>query len=142
MRAIVLDLDDTLYPHDHFLFSGFGAVARHVERRWGVPAVWAFTTLCRARFSGSRGSELQTLCELSEVPIGTPRELLDVFRAHAPELSLPPASRAALERLRHDGWRIGVLTNGLPAVQARTVRALGLDSLVDDIVHALSLIHI
>jgi putative hydrolase of the HAD superfamily len=42
----------------------------------------------------------------------------------------------ALHRLRAAGWRLGILTNGLPSVQFRKVAALGLAPLVDEVVYA------
>ena len=41
-----------------------------------------------------------------------------------------------LGRLRRDGWRLGVLTNGRPSIQARKVDALGLRPHVDTVVYA------
>ena len=37
-RAIVFDLDDTLYPEQAFVFSGYEAVARVFARRLGMSA--------------------------------------------------------------------------------------------------------
>ena len=37
-RGLILDLDDTLYPRERFVRSGFAAVARHVAAAHGVPA--------------------------------------------------------------------------------------------------------
>ena len=41
-----------------------------------------------------------------------------------------------LRAVRASGWRIGILTNGFPEIQARKVRALGLEALVDAVVYA------
>jgi len=43
-----------------------------------------------------------------------------------------------LARLRADGWRLGVLTNGQPTIQERKVAALGLAAHVDAIVYAMT----
>jgi putative hydrolase of the HAD superfamily len=136
MRGIVFDLDETLYPRDHFVYSGFAAVSRYVEREWHVPAVQAFTALCRAMSAGKVGRELQALCEHFGRPAGDARDLLRVYRTHRPDLTLSDGSREALLQLRRDGWRIGILTNGLPDVQARKVSALGLRPLVHEVVYA------
>ena len=63
-------------------------------------------------------------------------ELVTVIRRHQPALHLPNVSVDVLARARAEGWRLGILTNGLPDVQARKVRALGLDRLVDVVVYA------
>jgi putative hydrolase of the HAD superfamily len=49
---------------------------------------------------------------------------------------LPHASVSALTTLKLDGWRLVVLTNGLPSVQRAKVRALGVAGLVDSVVYA------
>jgi putative hydrolase of the HAD superfamily len=51
-------------------------------------------------------------------------------------LSLSRSALDVLTRARADGWRLGVLTNGLPDVQRRKVEALGLARLVDAVVYA------
>ncbi len=70
-------------------------------------------------------------CPLSVVPM-----LVQTFRRHRPSIVLQPAVRTILQKLRCDGWRIGILTNGDPGVQRRKVEALGLELLVDCVVFA------
>ncbi len=135
-RTVIFDLDDTLYPRQHFTFSGFAAVSRHVERQWGVSSVQAFLALCRASLAGRRGQELQTLCDMMPVPSACIPDLVEVMREHVPSLTLSDESRRVLQHLRQSGWRIGILTNGLPAIQARKIAALGLTELVDAVVYA------
>jgi putative hydrolase of the HAD superfamily len=136
MRAIVFDLDDTLYPHERFVQSGFATVARYVATVWGIPADAAMRTLHGAHESAARGTELQALCQEQGLPDRIVPELLSVHRHHAPALWLDAAVRATLVRLRQDGWRLAILTNGLPAVQAAKIAALGLSGLIDHVVYA------
>ncbi len=130
MRGIAFDLDDTLYPYEHFRISGFGAVARAVEAEHGVPALRAFSLLCRARMEW-HGRELQSLATELGLPDHSIDGWLDVFRTHIPDIVLPPGIAGTLARLRGDGWRVGILTNGDPAVQRRKLAALGVPALVD-----------
>src|SRR4030095_2691363 len=55
---------------------------------------------------------------------------------HQPRLSLPRHAALVLTTLRQSGWRLGVLTNGPRAVQARKISALGVARCVDSIVYA------
>jgi len=132
--AVLFDLDDTLYPRQRFLLSGFAAVARHLDRCWGVDVRLAFARLARA-FRTEPGHELQALVGSFDLPSWVVPQLVEIIREHEPSLRLPRASRGALERLR-DGWRIGIVTNGPPDIQARKIEALGLVSLVDEVVYA------
>jgi putative hydrolase of the HAD superfamily len=134
-RAILFDLDDTLYPLRRFVRSGFHAVAIELSRHAPIRPADAFEMFIRARRGGSRGRELQTCVAQLGVSVALVPVLLDVYRSHAPRLTLPKATRATLARLRPD-WRLGIITNGIPAVQAAKVSALGLTALVDAVVFA------
>lgn len=137
MRGIIFDLDNTLYPHERFVRSGFAAVAAHAERRWGIPADRAFVAMLRASATGAKGAELQALCaQYALAAEEVVPELVQVFRNHAPHIWLAHGAASALERLRTDGWRTAVLTNGLPHVQSAKIRTLGLAALVDHVVYA------
>ena len=136
MRAAIFDLDDTLYELEQFVQSGFAAVAGELERRVSLPAPWLLASLRRARLRGHAGKELQALCADHGLPAGLVPELVQVMRAHEPTLVLGPVAAAVLEQMRADGWRLGILTNGLPATQRAKVAALGLGARVDAVLCA------
>lgn len=134
-RALIFDLDDTLYPERRYLLSGYTAVAAYVDDLFEVPRADAFRTLVRAVRGGGRAQAFQALCETFDLDPGIVPDLLDVLRAHRPDLRLPRDARRMLERARR-GWRLAILTNGLPRVQARKIAALGLDLFVDRVIYA------
>ena len=135
-RGLIFDLDDTLYPRERFIRSGFAAVANDLQRRHGVPAGLVFKILSRSFTSGATGREFQVVCaELNLSPKEVPY-MVRVFRAHKPNLWLPYESSETLRKLRADGWRLAILTNGLPSVQAAKVAALALAPMVDTVVYA------
>lgn len=134
-RAVLFDLDDTLYPHRRFVLSGFAAVSHHLQARYGVRAQDAFGVLASAFRRGERGRELQTCLERFALSASLVPALVQLVRTHRPQLRLPAGTREVLETLRSD-WRIAIVTNGLPATQARKLEALGLRSLVDVVVYA------
>lgn len=51
-------------------------------------------------------------------------------------ISSPDDVVDVLQQLRVAGWRLAILTHGLPSVQFRTIAALQLTTLVDEIVYA------
>jgi len=135
-RGLILDLDETLYPRERFVMSGFAAVAHHVELAHGLPADAAFSLLSRAHATQQRGQEFQRLCASMGLSVDVVPSLVDVFRRHIPAISLHDDVVDALHQLRGAGWRLGILTNGLPSVQFRKIAALELTALVDEIVYA------
>lgn len=136
-RAVVFDLDDTLYPFRRFVLSGFAACARRLERRRRVDARRAFHWMVRAFREGAQGREVQTALQMLGLPNRlTPGLVDDIIWGRELNLRLPVSTRRTLTELRSRGWKIGVLTNGDPAVQARKIDALGLAAHVDAIVFA------
>jgi putative hydrolase of the HAD superfamily len=135
-RAVVFDLDDTLYPYRRFVRSGFGAVATYLAREYAVPAEAVFRALVRAARGDRRGRELQAAVDTFSLPPGALVETMHVMYEHVPQLRLPAPARDALRLLRAADWRLGVLTNGVPDVQARKIAALGLGRHVDAVVYA------
>jgi HAD superfamily hydrolase (TIGR01662 family) len=131
-RGLIFDLDDTLFPRERFVQSGLAAAARFAAGRYDIPADRAFTTMLAA----PAGSAFQTLRKTFGLPADAVAALLSAFRTHKPSLWLFHDAEAALRQLRHEGWRLAVLTNGLPAVQAAKVEALGLRTMVDHVVFA------
>lgn len=134
-RAVLFDLDDTLYPQRRFALSGFAAVSRYLHTHFDMPMAEAFRILCTEYRRGHRGQELQAALArlgLSQALVPT---LVQVLHTHRPWLRLPAGTHDALDTLRSD-WRIGIVTNGIPSVQARKVDALGLRPMVDVVVYA------
>jgi len=134
-QAVVFDMDDTLYAERRFVLSGFAAVAEVLGSHQGIEAREAFRVLARALRQGRRQMALQLLCRRYGLPESMVRELVQVIRAHVPRLRLPRTTARVLAVLRPT-WRLGVLTNGVPAIQARKVAALGLGAMVDQVVFA------
>lgn len=134
-RAVLFDLDDTLYPYRRFVLSGFAAIARHLAACHGVEAARVFRVLVKAMRRGRRRRELQACLDELSLPHVAVDDLVTRLRTHRPSLRLPRPARDALDGLRPT-WRLAVVTNGDPAVQARKIEALGLQSMVDDVIYA------
>lgn len=136
IRAVVFDLDDTLYPERDFAFSGFDAVARAFADCWGDPA--AAAARMRRHFNhGQRGRVFDTLLAEHGVPTDRAAELvprmIDAYRAHSPSIQLFPEADAVLTALR-DRVRLGLITDGPARMQHNKIEALGLRSRVNHII--------
>jgi putative hydrolase of the HAD superfamily len=134
-RAIVFDLDETLYRERRFALGGYRAVAASVERDFSVSRQAAFGCLTHALRRGRRFAAFQELAARFDLPEASVADWVETYRCHQPALRLSAAVRRALERMRGT-WRVGLLTNGLPSVQAAKVDALGVGDLVDAVVFA------
>ena len=87
-RAIVFDLDDTLYPLRRFVQSGFAAVADVAACEVGVPRHQLVAILRDAR-RWAPGMELQCLCNHFGLPASDVNRFVNIVRAHWPDIRLP-----------------------------------------------------
>ena len=103
-RAVIFDMDDTLYPERRFALSGFAAVAEEFGEQAGIERREVFRLLATAIRRGRRRTALQLLCQRYGLPQTMVHEFVDVIRAHAPRLRLPRRTRQVLTALR-PAWR-------------------------------------
>jgi hypothetical protein len=72
----------------------------------------------------ARGLDTKLIAGQFALPDAVVRDVIAAIRIHRPTITLPAMTAAALQGLR-PAWKIGVVTDGLPDVQARRVAALG-----------------
>lgn len=130
-RAVLFDLDDTLYPERQFVDGGFRAVARYLSKRYEKPAARLVTRLWELHARDGRGHLFDTL--LAELGAGDDADLvltcLLVYRTHPPRLEPFPGVAEALDALRQAAVLTGVVSDGHAAVQRR--KLAGLQALAD-----------
>jgi putative hydrolase of the HAD superfamily len=134
IEALIFDLDDTLYPERDFVISGCRAVARHIAGKYGTSANEAYCAMMETLAVHGRRSIMPMIIEKflgGSVPI---TELVEVYRQHTPEISLFPGYTGLIEQLARE-YTLGLITDGLPEVQRRKVRALGLETRIDQIIY-------
>jgi putative hydrolase of the HAD superfamily len=87
LRAVVFDLDDTLFPERAYVLSGFRAVAFWCEDKLGIRARRAFEEMSELLDSGMRRDTFNRLCEAHGEPQAAVSEMVGVYREHRPELA-------------------------------------------------------
>lgn len=66
-----------------------------------------------------------------DIPV-SPSAVWDDYRAQMPALvPCTDADREALQKLRSEGWKLGIVTNGMADNQVGKIRSTGLSDLVD-----------
>ncbi len=132
IKAVIFDLDDTLYPERDFVYGGYRAVAERVFLDHGVDIEAAL----RSQFeSGTRHNVFGLALQGIGVDEDYVRELVSVYRMHEPALR-PYIGIAVLPRMRAAGYKLGLLTDGITAVQRNKVVSLGIERLFDAIVYS------
>ena len=133
-RAILFDLDDSLYDERQFFRSGFLAVGEVLERR-GMGQRATTVELLEHFHHAERPRVLQKLAQRLAFPSEWIPELVTVFRSHTPDIRLADDVREVLPRLR-TRYKLGCVTDGWASVQRAKLRALDVEPLLDAVVVA------
>jgi putative hydrolase of the HAD superfamily len=127
-KAVLFDLDDTLYAERQFVDGGFRTVAAFLTGRVGgsADARALHRRLWELHERDGRGRLFDTLLAELDVPADQDLVLacLLVYRTHDPRLEPLPGAVATLDALHAAGLRTGVLSDGQSAVQRRKLAAL------------------
>ena len=124
-RAVVFDLDDTLFAEREYVLSGFKAVASWAESNLGVPESAAYADLSRMFEDGVRGDTFNRWLASLGQPLGLVSELLQVYRRHQPVLRPYPGVTELLEAL-NPRCKLGLISDGYHEVQQAKFHALEL----------------
>jgi len=126
-RAVLFDLDDTLYPEREYVQSGFRAVARWIEKEFGCPAEESYDQFSGMFESGIRRDVFNRwLIQHSLDCDAWIPQMVQIYRAHEPLIEPYPDTRESLEQL-HRQCVLGLVSDGYLEVQRRKWTALRLD---------------
>ncbi len=133
IRAVLFDLDDTLYAESSYVRSGFAAVGRALEARGHGDGDAATELFCGIHFGEGRDHVFDKAADRLGFPREWVPELVRAYREHRPTgLALFDEVPALLADLRTQ-YRVGVVTDGWTVIQSNKVAALGLEAHVDHV---------
>ncbi len=133
VRAVVFDLDDTLYPEREYVRSGYHVIANTlVDTEWTQTQI--FDLLWQEFERGDRRRVFNTVLQHMGRE-DTPEEisrLVEIYRQHQPVLTLGQEVREIIEILSAQ-YKLGIITDGFLPAQRLKVQALELESHFDSI---------
>ncbi len=145
ITAVVFDLDDTLYDEVDYCKSGFVSVSEFLAYRASSISSFAvsllrrmdehrasaediFDVLWKQFTTGNRKNTFNAA--LDELGIGYDdnliQELINIYRNHVPNITLPDDSRDVLGQLSGK-YTLALLTDGFLPAQQLKVQALGIE---------------
>lgn len=135
IKAVIFDLDDTLYDESQYVSQAFANTAEYLACRLGTPE--RKDGFCRRMLElveqHGRGRVFDLLCE--EAGISVPvSELVEAYRSTVPSLELYGDAEQILAFLEARGIKQGLITDGCGRVQHQKITALGLDTRLDAVI--------
>ena len=119
-KVVVFDLDDTLYKEVDYLKSAYREITTILETNYGLPDV--YDRLLEFWQNGENAFE--RIINENHLPLQV-EDLLKMYRAHHPQITLEKDTRQVLDQLYQD-YVLGIITDGRSLTQTNKIEALGL----------------
>ncbi len=136
IKALLFDLDNTLYPEIEFVYSGFHEIAKYLSSRYAKDEMAIFQEICKIFEKEGRGKVFNRI--LSNLGLDNPENiqlLVHMYRTHTPQIYLYKNTLNFLKKFKKLGLKLGIITNGRASVQFRKVQSLKIQSLFDLIIY-------
>ena len=111
LKAIIFDLDDTLYLERDFVRSGFRSVASQCHRENGIDELRIFNSLWGKFIEGGRGNLFDLLLEENQDIDISLNDLIYIYRSHTPDINLIEGINDLLLELKKHR-PIGLISDG------------------------------
>lgn len=128
LKAVVFDLDDTLYGEKEYVRSGYKKIAElfpmiaDVELR-----LWKLFEAGKAAIDEFMKEESIQSDEIRQ-------DCINAYRYQIPDIHLYEGVQIMLNEFKTKGFKIGIITDGRPEGQRAKIKALELEPMVDYII--------
>lgn len=135
-KALLIDMDDTLFPERAYVESGFQAVAQFLEETRDLPADYSLPSMLAFLELEGRGAIFDRIIERFEIrnSDGLVPECVEVYRGHKPSIAAYEGVQEALGLL-NSSYDLALVTNGHPMMQRQKLEALALEPYFQTIVY-------
>jgi putative hydrolase of the HAD superfamily len=132
MRALVFDLDDTLYKELDYVHGAFAEVAGYLAGKYRVDRSELYQCMIKLLSEEGRGRIFNELCKMYKFneDIG---KLVEIYRSSAPDISLYEDAEHFLE-VSGSKYKLGLITDGIYYVQRNKIKLLGIEKYFDSII--------
>jgi len=136
IKAILFDLDDTLYAEKEFVKSGFKEVAKFISNKFKINETIFYNKLFNVFSEGMRGNIFDITLERLNINLeeNIIPSMVKVYREHIPTINLKKDIIHLLLNFRKK-YSLGIITDGYFEVQKNKIQALKLENLFDIIIY-------
>ena len=132
MKALVLDLDDTLYNEADFVHGAFKEVAQYLSKKYNIACEELYRAMLRLLAINGRGRIFNDICDSYNLDEDI-NNLVEIYRNAAPNISLYEDAEHFLKYCQGK-CKLGLITDGIHHVQRNKIRLLDLEKYFDSII--------
>ena len=125
IKGVIFDLDDTLYGEKQYVRSGYKKIAKFLGEKSAEEKLWQY-------FKQGKKAIDEYLAEINKLDFKD--KCIEIYRNQMPDITLYDGVLELIEELKFKDIKVGIITDGRIEGQKNKIKALGLESLVDDII--------
>jgi len=134
LKAVIFDLDDTLFPERDYVYSGFRIVSDFLSSIINIESSRIFNK-CKEIFMAGRTCVFNRLLEYYGINDSeTLKTCIELYQNHIPDIKLSDDAAYILNWLKNSGYKLGIITDGRPEGQRNKIEALGIGNIFDLII--------
>lgn len=128
LKAVIFDLDDTLYSEKEYVRSGYRKITEVLPQVENVAEkLWKL-------FEEKKPAIDELLKQEKIDSEGVKQSCLHAYRYQIPDIHLYEGVVEMLEEFRANGLKLGIITDGRPEGQRAKLQVLGIETMVDEII--------
>lgn len=137
-KAVVFDLDGTLYDVKQYFGGAFGEISAYISKKYGSSQQDVFQSLVQLwqEKTSMYPRLFDDLIALLHLGQGELENLVSIFNGHTTKLEPYPDVIPTLKRLQGEKYKLGLITDGNVRRQQRKLQMLDLEHYFDTIVYA------
>lgn len=133
IKALIFDLDDTLYYEKKYVLGSFKEVAYYLGNKYKCDIEKLYVRMVEVLEALGRGKIFNIICEENNFKEDI-QNLINIYRNSKPKLELYEDSKEFLIWARENGYKLGIITDGCSKVQWNKINSLAVEKLVDKII--------
>lgn len=137
MKAVLFDLDNTLYDARQYFLGAFGDVSEYVSKKYNLHKQDIYNTLVKLweEKTSMYPSLFNDLLNPFHLDQSACEDILRIFNRYSGKLELYPNVIPTLNVLRERDYKLGIITDGNVERQKRKIELLKLEPLFDIVVY-------
>lgn len=134
-KAVIFDLDCTLYDEFDFVKGGYKSVASYLSNRYACDPGTVFSDMLAYYEKTGRTGLFDYIVKSNYIrEEGVIEKMLKVYRMHTPSIKLYDDAAFLIDILKRRKIKIGLITDGIKCVQESKAVHLGLDKIIDKMI--------
>jgi len=136
MKAVLFDLDNTLYDAKQYFEGAFRSISKYLSEKYLLCEKMLYDQLMKLweKKTSMYPRLFDDFLNLINLDLTEVKNLIEIFNGYCGKLKPYDDVIPTLKELKKMGYKLGIITDGNPTRQKRKIKLLGLEGFFDTIV--------